>query len=210
MHCDHATCIEAALDGAVYRRQDGIVIVDPQKARGQKQIVSACPYRCIYWNEALGLPQKCTMCAHLLDLGWKEPRCSEACPTGAIKFGDLDDPDSEVARLVASHKTEYLHPEYGLKEKVSYIGLPRRFVAGSAVFGDNDECAMGIKVTLHGNDEEKTMKTDNYGDFEFEGLPENTKYTVRLEARGYQPVEVVANTVVDVFLGDIILSRRKS
>jgi Fe-S-cluster-containing dehydrogenase component len=207
MHCDNAPCIGAGLDGAVYRRKDGIVMIDPKKAKGQKAIVSACPYRAIYWNEELGLPQKCTMCAHLLDKGWKEPRCSEACPTSALVFGDLDDPNSEVAKLVASGKTESMHPEYHLKEKVSYIGLPKRFVAGAVVFGDTDECAEGVTVTLKENGETKTVKTDNYGDFEFECLPEDTQYTVRIEAPNYKSQELVTKTNIDVYLGDIVLSR---
>ena len=79
MHCDDALCVKMSRDGAVYRRPDGIVIVDPVKAKGQKNIVSTCPYRVIEWNEEKQLPQKCTLCAHLLDQGWKEPRCAEAC-----------------------------------------------------------------------------------------------------------------------------------
>ncbi len=59
----------------MYRRDDGIVIVDPEKAAGRKDLVSSCPYRRIYWNEEQQVAQKCTMCAHLLDQGWKEPRC---------------------------------------------------------------------------------------------------------------------------------------
>lgn len=210
MHCDNAPCIAAGLDKAVYRREDGIVIVDPEKAKGQKQIVSACPYRVICWNEELGLPQKCTMCAHLLDAGWKEPRCVEACPTGALLFGDLDDPNSEVARLVTSGNTESLHPEYGLQEKVTYIGLPKRFVAGAVVFGDIDECAEGVTVTLSGNGETMTVKTDNFGDFEFDGLPEDTEYTVGIDAAGYKPQELVAKTTIDVYLGDIVLTQSTS
>jgi Fe-S-cluster-containing dehydrogenase component len=208
MHCQNAQCISAAADDAVYRRKDGIVIIDPVKAKGQKQIVSACPYRVIYWNEALQLPQKCTMCAHLLDQGWKEPRCVEACPTRAIKFGDLDDPNSEVAKLVASGKTEVIHPEFGMKENVSYIGLPKRFVAGSVVFGDIDECAEGIVVDLEGDGQSRTTKTDNYGEFEFEGLPENTRYTVNIKAAGYKPQKIEASTVNDQYLGYIILAKK--
>ena len=207
MHCENAPCISAGLNGAVYRHKDGIVIIDPQKAKGQKQIVSSCPYRVIYWNEELELPQKCTMCAHMLDAGEKEPRCSEACPTGVIKFGDLDDPESEVAKLVASGNTEVLRPEYGLKEKVAYIGLPKRFVAGAIFFGNTDECAMDATVTLQGNGEIKTTQADNYGDFEFEDLPDNTNYKVKIESPGYKPQEFEVKTMVDVFLGDIILTR---
>jgi Fe-S-cluster-containing dehydrogenase component len=76
---------------------DGIVIIDPVKAKGQKAIVNSCPYRVIFWNAELEIPQKCTLCAHRLDEGEKQPRCVEACPTGALVFGDLDDPGSEIA-----------------------------------------------------------------------------------------------------------------
>ena len=75
MHCESAPCMNVAADGAVYRREDGIVLIDPQKAKGQRDIVNTCPYRVIFWNEELQIPQKCTMCAHRLDEGDKEPRC---------------------------------------------------------------------------------------------------------------------------------------
>ena len=93
-HCDHPACMAAAKDGAVYKREDGIVIIDPVKAKGQRQIVDACPVGAVYWNEEEQIPQKCTMCAHLLDdpdYPGKEPRCVEACPNQALIFGDLDD-----------------------------------------------------------------------------------------------------------------------
>lgn len=206
MHCDDALCIKAAHNGEIYRRDDGIVIIDPEKAKGQKQLVSSCPYRVIYWNEEKDIPQKCTFCAHLLDAGWKEPRCVEACPTGALVFGDLDDPNSEVSKLVASGKVETLHPEYEMRDKVSYIGLPKRFIAGSVVFGDKDECAENVSVTLIGEEGKKVIKTDNYGDFEFEGLPADKEYSVKIEYPGYAPKEFSARTKVDVYLGDIILT----
>ena len=66
-HCENAPCMKVAKDGAVYRRDDGLVIIDPVKAKGQKQIVDACPYHAVFWNEELNIPQKCTGCAHLLD-----------------------------------------------------------------------------------------------------------------------------------------------
>ena len=131
MHCKDAPCIQASADDAVYARADGIVIIDPEKALGQKGILSACPHRVIYWNDEKNIPQKCTFCAHLLDKGWKQPRCVEACPTEALIFGDLQDPGSKISKAIASEKLEDLHPEYGLKTSVHYIGLPKRFVAGT-------------------------------------------------------------------------------
>lgn len=206
MQCDNPLCVAASKDGAVYRRPDGIVIIDPEKAVGQKEIVSSCPYRVIYWNEEKNIPQKCTFCAHLLDDGWKEPRCVEACPTGALVFGNIDDPNSEVSKLMASGKVEILHPEYSLREKVRYIGLPKRFIAGTVVFGDKDECAENVDVILIGEGERKTTKTNNYGDFEFEGLPEESGYTVKIEHPGYAPKEFHVRTKIDVYLGEIILT----
>jgi Fe-S-cluster-containing dehydrogenase component len=207
LQCDNPTCVKIAQNGAIYRRADGIVMIDPVKAVGQKELLSSCPYRVIYWNEEKQVPQKCTLCAHLLDRGWKEPRCVEACPTGALLFGDMDDPQSEVAKLVSSGKTEALHPEYGLNDKVRYIGLPKRFIAGSVVFGDTDECAEGVKVTLVGEGEKRMVLTDNYGDFEFEGLPADKPHTVKIESSGYKSQQFEAKTQIDIYLGDIILSR---
>ncbi|HJX02963.1 MAG TPA: 4Fe-4S dicluster domain-containing protein, partial [Dehalococcoidia bacterium] len=148
MHCDDASCIKAATNGEIYRTAEGIVIIDPEKARGQKQLMASCPYRVIYWNEAKDIPQKCTFCAHLLQAGWKVPRCVEACPTAALVFGDLDDPQGEVAKLLAGGNAETLHPEYGMGEKVAYIGLPKRFITGSVIFGDTDECAENVNILL--------------------------------------------------------------
>jgi Fe-S-cluster-containing dehydrogenase component len=207
MHCDEASCVKAATDGAIYRREDGIVLIDPEKSVAQKGLVSTCPYRVIYWNEEKRIPQKCTFCVHLLDKGWKEPRCVEACPTGALIFGDLDNPKSEVAKWTALGKVELLHPEYGMKEKVSYIGLPKRFIAGAVVLGDTDECGEGAKITLQGKGEKNTLKADNYGDFEFEGLSEDKVYRVTVEEAGYKPYQMEVKTKVDVYLGDIVLSK---
>jgi len=121
MHCDNAPCVTAAQNGGAYKRPDGIVIIDPQKSTGQTQIMDACPYGLVYWNSALDIPQKCTMCAHLIDAG-SNPKCVDVCPMSAITFGDLDDPKSAVSKAAA--KAAALHPEYGTNPKVTYIGLP--------------------------------------------------------------------------------------
>ena len=158
MHCAEPACVEAAakagVPGAVYKRADGIVLIDPEKAKGHQELVSSCPYRVIFWNDAEQVPQKCTLCAHLLDEGWKEPRCVEACPTGALLFGDLDDPKGELALALAAAGTPSrpwaptppdggarrvrggraplrAHPD--MKEGVRYAGLPKTFVAGCVV-----------------------------------------------------------------------------
>ena len=93
MQCDSPDCMKVAQNGAIYKTKEGIVIIDPVKAKGQKQIVNACPYRVIEWNEELQIPQKCDFCAHMLAKGEKGPRCVENCPVDALVFGDLDDPE---------------------------------------------------------------------------------------------------------------------
>lgn len=206
LHCEEAPCVVAATDGAVYRREDGIVLIDPEKARGQEAVVKACPYRVIFWNPELELPQKCTLCAHRLDEGDKEPRCVEACPTGALVFGDLDDPTSEIARLSATLKTETYHPEYGASPMVKYVGLPKRFIAGEVVRRDNpDECAEGVKITLEGAGLKLETRSDSYGDFEFDGLDKNTAYRVRIDSEGYASMIIEVYTQTDVDLGELVL-----
>ncbi len=205
MQCDAPQCAYGT-EGAVYQREDGIVMVDPAKAAGDAELVSRCPYRRIYWNEAEQVGQKCTFCAHLLDAGWKEPRCVESCPTGALIFGDLDDPDSDVSK--AWGKAEAMHPEYGLGEGVRYIGLPRNFVAGAVVFGDLDACAQGATVTLAGDGATVTATADAFGDFEFEGLPTAKDYTVTVSAPGYASREYTVRTNASIYLGDIILDKQ--
>jgi len=205
LHCDEAPCI-AASGGAVYRRNDGIVLLDPEKSVGKREIVSACPHGVIFWNEAQNLPQKCTFCAHLLDDGWKEPRCVEVCPTQAIVFGDLDDSASLVAKLNAADRAEDLHPEYGLKPAVRYIGLPKRFVAGEVVLGDKTEVPTeGVRASLSGGGEVLATSTDNYGDFVFQELEDDVQYMLRIEHSGYRSHQQLLRTSNDLNVGTIVL-----
>ena len=100
MECQNAPCMAAATGGAVYRRADRIVIIDPVKSVGQTQIVDVCPYGRVYWNSALNIPQSCTFCAHKIDAG-QNPKCVDACPLSAITFGDLSNSSSAISKLVA-------------------------------------------------------------------------------------------------------------
>jgi Fe-S-cluster-containing dehydrogenase component len=202
LHCADAPCVKNSSDSAVYRRADGIVIIDPEKAKGNKNILSSCPHRLIYWNAEREVAQKCTLCAHLLDRGWKEPRCVEACPSGALLFGDLDDPESELSMRMASSKIEELNPDFALKPNVMYVGLPKRFIAGEVVLGDKqDECAAGVKVFLKDGDDVRECETDSFGDFEFVGLKASKKYTVRIDHKGYRVREESVVTYSDVNMG---------
>ncbi len=182
-HCGDPRCIKASRNGAVYKRKDGLVMIDPEKSKGQRKLVEACPYGRIFWNDELNIPQKCTGCAHLLDDGWEVPRCVEACPTEAILFGER----RKFASLI--RKAEQLHPEYRTNPNVYYIGLPKAFVAGSIYCGESQECLENARVTLALKASPKPLitRTNNYGDFEFESLKANATYSIKIEAKGYFP-----------------------
>lgn len=207
-HCRNAPCIEAAEDGAVYRRDDGIVIIDPEKAKGQKQIVDACPYGAITWNEELELPQKCTFCAHLLDDGWEEPRCVQSCPTGALKFGDADDPDSEVSKLLESGEFVPLDEKY--KPNVYYKGLDsyeKNFVSGSVAIEGEEECLEGADVDLYQEGEcISSLKTNAFGDFFFDGLETGNEYEVIVEHSDFEEFSESFELEDSTHLGDIFLT----
>ena len=109
--------------------------------------MDACPYEgVICFNEDLNIAQKCTGCAHLLDDGWTEPRCADACPTLAIKFMDED----EAKELIA--KAEVWKPELKdkVKPRVYYLGLPKKFIAGTVYDPKEEEVVIGATVTLKG------------------------------------------------------------
>jgi len=206
MLCEDPLCVKAAKNGAAYKRDDGIVIFDPQKSKGQKQIMKACPYGRVYWNEELDIPQKCDFCAHLLDKGWKEPRCVEVCPARVFTFGEKE----ELTELI--DKAEQFHPEYKTNPAVYYIGLPKAFVAGSIYCGESKDCLENVEVTLVNKAAEKTLtvKTNNYGDFEFDGLEADATYCINIQAEGYYPVTIDDIYLQkDVSLGNIYLQKRR-
>lgn len=179
MHCDDAPCITAATNEAVYKRDDGIVLIDPEKAKGQREIVNACPYGAIWWNEEAQIAQKCTLCAHLLDAGWKVPRCVQVCPTGALSILHLEDED--LVSLIELEKLETLAFEtMDTRPRAYYKNLHRYnkcIIVGSVATGEEGatECVVGAKVRLikEGNTLFE-QETDDFGDFKFDGLLENS------------------------------------
>jgi Fe-S-cluster-containing dehydrogenase component len=204
MHCDNPPCIPACSLKAINKRADGIVLIDPEKCNGCGDCIKACPYHAIYFNSELSLAQKCTFCAHLLEDGWKEPRCVETCIAGALTFGDYEDLKNTLQEKNASP----LHPEYDTQPRVYYIGIPKKFIAGAIVDQKTDDCMEDAKVTLKNLDTGKTdtTKSDNYGDFWVEGLEQNGLYSLKIEKPGYHShILSPISTKKDVNLGDIFL-----
>ncbi len=184
MHCDNAPCIKAVGDGSVYKRPDGLVIIDPEKAKGNEALVDVCPYGAIYWNEELKIPQKCTGCAHLVDEG-KLPRCVDSCAVGAIQFGEEED----FKELIA--QAEVMQLKMGLKPRVYYLNLPKFFIAGEVYDPAADEILEGAEIVLTDMATGKTRieKTDDFGDFWFKRL-EAGIYTLKVTMEGYIPYEM--------------------
>lgn len=177
-HCDNPPCMRAARDGAVRKRPDGIVLIDPEKARGQRQIVDACPYGAIYWNDERQIPQAWTFDAHLLDEGWTRTRAEQACPTGVFRTIKVD--DAEMERLKVEENLEVLRPELGTRPRVYYKNLhlfTQCFVGGTVVHVVNgvEECAAGVEVALqqHGRTVGQAT-TDTFGEFVIDRLEPNS------------------------------------
>lgn len=212
-HCDDAPCIKAAKNGAIGKRADGIVIIDPVKAKGQRQLVGACPYGAIHWNEELQLPQAWPFDAHLLDQGWSRTRASQACPTQAIRTVHAE--DEEMARMVQEEKLEVLHPEYHTRPRVYYKNLDRyfkAFVGGSiaGVAGGVSECVEGAQVVLKRNGRQlAAMRSDPYGEFKFQGLEEGSgAYRIEIAAERYADKALDFDLKASTYLGTISLDSR--
>jgi len=124
-------------------------------------------------------------------------------------FGDLDDPETEISKLLAAMKTEELNADFNLKPNVRYVNLPQRFVAGEVVLTDKSgEPAPGVTVELSDGTTAVKCQTDAFGDFEFDGLKASAKYTLRVAHPGYGAVEKAVTTYADVNLGVIELQPR--
>jgi Fe-S-cluster-containing dehydrogenase component len=164
-HCEKAACIESCEDGAIYRRDDGLVLIDPEKCSGCKACQTACPYGAVYFNEKLNICQKCTGCAHLLDNGSKVPRCVEACSTNAMSFGE----EADLIDLVEG--ASVLIPDTGLHPRVYYRNIPGQFIAGTLYDPAEKEVIIGAKCRLNLGAKVWETTTDSYGDFWFQDLP---------------------------------------
>ena len=199
-HCDDCALVAAAPE-CVYQRDDGLVIIDPEKATGRNDLVELCPHGAVTWNAQLDLPQKCTGCAHLLDDGWSVPRCVDSCATDALQFGEESDLDLEDAVSL---------PEVaGLGARVYYRNLPKRFAAGCVYDADAQDVLIGAQVELLDTTGGvvATQETDEFGDWMFDQI-EPDVYEVRISCSGYPDTRVPADvTKKDLFTGDLGLNK---
>jgi len=209
-HCDDAPCIKAAGDGVINKRKDGIVLIDPDKSKGRRDLVDACPYGHIWWNEEREIPQAWPFDAHLIDQGWNQTRGHQACPTGAMRAVKLE--DAEMALMAEVEGLEVMKPELGTKPRVYYRNLWRystAFIAGSISIegGGLVDCVEDATVTLmkDGNQVAK-VKSDNYGEFKFDRLEENSgQYSIDIATESGMHLSIGAKLGASVNLGEIRL-----
>ncbi|GAB4273533.1 MAG: polysulfide reductase NrfD [Candidatus Promineifilaceae bacterium] len=119
-HCANPPCVRICPTEAMYQRADGIVEFDNSVCIGCKACMQACPYDAIYIDPDTNTAAKCHYCAHRTDIGL-EPACVVVCPEHAIISGDMNDPNSEIAQLLARQDVSVRKPEQGTSPKVFYI-----------------------------------------------------------------------------------------
>ncbi|MCK5445114.1 MAG: 4Fe-4S dicluster domain-containing protein [Rhodospirillaceae bacterium] len=127
MHCDNAACVTVCPTGASYKRaEDGIVLVNTDKCIGCKLCSWACPYGAREFDEDEGVMKKCTLCIdriynETLDIEDRQPACVLTCPVSARHYGDFNDPNSNVSKLVAERAGRPLMPELGYNPTNRYL-----------------------------------------------------------------------------------------
>lgn len=207
-HCDDAPCIAAATNGAIRKRDDGIVIIDPKLAKGQKQIVDACPYGAVYWNEEEQIPQAWPFDAHLLDRGWDKTKLEAVCPTDV--FQSLKVSDAEMQQIASDNKLVTLESDTEAKPRVYYKNnhlFTTCFVGGTlvSVHDGIEDCVAGATATaLRGGTELGTAVSDRFGEFKIERIARGIgDITLNIEVGGERVKSVDLEVQDSVYAGCI-------
>ncbi|MEM7310690.1 MAG: 4Fe-4S dicluster domain-containing protein [Planctomycetota bacterium] len=122
-HCEDAPCIKACPCGALHKGAGGSVVVNYDVCSGHAACRDACPYGAIYIDPVANQAVKCHNCTHRVDVGM-EPACVSTCPSEALYFGDLNDPESAVSKMKAKLEGEAelkpLRPEKGTNPRMLF------------------------------------------------------------------------------------------
>ena len=118
-HCSNAPCVRCCPTTASHITDDGIVLVDEKNCIGCKACIAACPYDARFVHPE-GHIDKCTFCDHRVEKG-QDPACVAVCPTKCMYFGDADDPNSEISKLIKTRKWKTLIPEAGTQPNIYYL-----------------------------------------------------------------------------------------
>lgn len=118
-HCENAPCVRCCPTGASHIVEGGVVLVTPEKCIGCGACIQACPYDARY-SHPEGYVDKCTFCNHRITDGLN-PACVSVCPTKCMYFGDLDDANSDISKVIATRKYKALAPEAGTNPQIFYL-----------------------------------------------------------------------------------------
>ena len=133
-HCAEPPCVDVCPTGASFKREDGIVLVDKHRCIGCRYCMMACPYKARSFVHAplhdqnpdvprgKGTVESCTMCVQRIDVG-KQPACAEACPNKSILFGNLHDPNSEIAKKISTVASSQVRADLNLNTGIRYQGI---------------------------------------------------------------------------------------
>ncbi len=149
-HCANPPCVRICPVTAMYQRHDGIVEFDSSVCIGCKACLQACPYDAIYIDPDSGTAAKCHFCGHRVENGL-EPACVVVCPTHSIIAGDMDDPKSEIARVLARNDTTVRKPEQGTSPKLFYINGTDVAMHPTALEREPDGLMFGDVLDAHGH-----------------------------------------------------------
>jgi thiosulfate reductase/polysulfide reductase chain A len=119
-HCDNAPCIEECKEKALYKNQDGVVVLNSSTCIGCNMCTEKCPYHAIEINPATGQAEKCDFCYGRIIKGLV-PVCVQSCMGKAMLFGDISDPKSEISGELKKHQLKVLNPEFGTNPSVLYM-----------------------------------------------------------------------------------------
>ncbi len=122
-HCDDPGCLRACPTGAIRKRPDGIVDLDPDICIACQACMQGCPYGSTFFNHQRGTADKCNLCVHRIDQGL-DPACVDICPSQCRIVGDFDDPNSPVSQYLVGRNSTVLREDLGLGPNILYIGLP--------------------------------------------------------------------------------------
>lgn len=209
-HCENAPCV-AASRGAIYKRSDGIVVIDPVKSRGRRDLLESCPYGAISWNDEKQLPEKWSFDSHLLDSGWRQPRCSQACPTGAMQALRME--DSELEQTQQREGLEELRPELGTRPRVLYRNLhkvTRAFLGGTVTRRLADDTLENVarahvELAIAGQ-AIRSCATDAFGDFKFDDLRSGAAWSIRVSHSEHGSAAVGGVLSESRYLGTLVLA----
>jgi Fe-S-cluster-containing dehydrogenase component/formate-dependent nitrite reductase membrane component NrfD len=172
-HCEDAPCVNICPTKALYKRSDGIVDFNRDSCIGCKSCMEACPYEAIYIDPATHTAAKCNFCAHRVEVGL-QPACVIVCPEQAIISGDLEDPDSQISRLIGRENVQVRKPEKNTKPQLFYLGADQVAVNPEATPSSVGYMWGEPNTRLHGRETAPSPVVPSHRPLNFSELLNNT------------------------------------